>query len=110
MNIAAEATMFGQRTPPMNFLNRLLNVFKITTVLLEAQKYLHEQNKFVQEYFGIDYPDVMELQKDLSLIFTNYHHAIFGPRPFTQSVISIAGIHIRDNNDPFPEVNNFINN
>ena len=109
INVAVESTIFGQRVPPMNFLERFLNLFQTISIIFSAHHNLKHQNNYVEKYFGPGYPDVFELQRDLSLVFLNYHHAIFGVRPLTLSVVPIAGVHIRDHDDPFPEVNNWIN-
>ena len=104
VNLAVESTFFGRNVPPMNFYERLENVIESTSIKLAAHYNFPNQNKYVKKYFGPGYPDVLELQKDLSLVFLNYHHAISGVRALTPSVIPVAGVHIRDHDDPLPKV------
>ena len=104
VNFAVDSTSLHRIAPPMNFYERLENVIKINQIKLETHLSFSRQNEYVEKYIGPGYPDVLELQKDLSLVFLNYHHAIFGVRSLTPSVIPIAGVHIRDRDDPLPKV------
>ena len=104
VNLAVDSTIYGQNIPPMNFFERLENVVQITSITLSAHLNFPYLNRYVEKYFGPGYPNVLELQKDLSLVFLNYHHAISGVRSLTPSVVPIAGIHIQDRDDPLPKV------
>ena len=106
VNLAVESTVFSHSVPPMNFYQRLENVIQSTSENLRAYFNFPIQNKYIEKYFGPGYPDALELQKDLSLVFLNYHHAISDVRSLTPSVIPIAGIHIQDHDDPLPKANN----
>ena len=59
----------------------------------------------MEKFIGPGYPGVLELQKDLSLVFLNDHHAISGGISLTPSVVPIAGVYIQDQDDPLPKVN-----
>lgn len=60
-------------------------------------------NQVLRERFGDDIPDVAEIAKKISLTFVNQHYSYSGPRPLSNQLVELGGIHIREPK-PIPEV------
>ena len=103
-NPAVDGTFFGKNVEPMNFFERLNNFLLTARINLQANYYMRGQNKYIEKYFGQGYPNTMDIQKDLSLVFLNYNSAITGIKPLAPIAIPIAGIHIQDHEDSLPQV------
>lgn len=52
-------------------------------------------NNFIQKRFGNDIPDVADISNNMSLILLNQHFSYAGPKPLTNQIVEISGIHIR---------------
>ena len=90
----------------MNFKQRLFNTITqfITNAIFKYKT--ASQNKFVEEYFGPDFPDVYELHKNVSLVLVNSHYSLNGVKPHTNAVIEIGGLHVQDYGEKLPVVSN----
>lgn len=62
------------------------------------------QTEAMRKYLSPDMPNVREVERSVALMFTNYHHTLYGPKPFTSAVIPIGGIHAEQNDDQFTPV------
>lgn len=51
-------------------------------------------NDLIRRRFGAGIPDVAELAKRVSLVLVNQHFSFTGPRPLSNQLIEIGGIHI----------------
>lgn len=60
-------------------------------------------NQELRKRFGDDIPDVAEIAKKISLTFVNQHYSYTGPKPLSNQLIEIGGIHIRPEK-PIPQV------
>lgn len=65
-------------------------------------------NKFIRKRFGDDVPDVATIAKNISLILVNQHYSFTGPRPLSNQVIEVSGIHIKPPK-PLPQVTCLLN-
>lgn len=79
----------------MNLLQRTINTI-VTQMFVTLN---HEWQKptihsIVRER-GIDCPSLTELEKNISLVFTNTHPAINYPRSMAPSIVEVGGIHCR---------------
>ncbi|KAL0269106.1 UNVERIFIED_CONTAM: hypothetical protein PYX00_006941 [Menopon gallinae] len=94
----------------LDFLSRMRNV--LCQGLYRFLNYLYNTRvavDVVREHFHSDSDTLVDLKKNVSMIFVNSFHA-FGPvRPMLPNVIEIGGIHIRDP-EPIPEdIEKFLN-
>ena len=109
-NLASEPSNFARSTFPMTFFKRLENVMLSNYIKWAFDRHVRYQDAHVEKAFGPGFPNVNELQRDISLTLVNYHHALNGVRAFTPAVIPVGGIHIFDNDDELPEVCCYIKN
>ena len=80
----------------MDFSERLLNTFwqvfhKIGSYYLMNIR----AHKVASKYFDDSLPPLSELARNTSLVFSNNHFSVNGPRPHVPGVIEIGGIHIK---------------
>lgn len=103
-NLAVEPSVFSEYITPMTFFQRLGNVLLSTYITWSFKYHVHDQDAIVRKLFGSDFPDVVELQKDISLTLVNYNQALNGIRPFVPSIVPIGGLHVVDSDDNLPQV------
>lgn len=60
-------------------------------------------NEEIRKRFGDGIPDVAEIAKNMSLMFVNQHYSYTGPKPLSNQLIEVGGIHITSEK-PLPEV------
>ncbi|KAH8413434.1 hypothetical protein KR009_011039, partial [Drosophila setifemur] len=99
-NIATSAT------PPMGFLKRAENLAKHMFLTLMMQRLDSKvQGIYKQKFAGEkDFPELPELRKNISLVFTNCHLISEGPiRPMVPALAEIGGIQVKDTPDPLPK-------
>lgn len=94
---------FSSGVPPTTFLERLINFYKSTSLVAEANYYFRAQNSYINKYFGPGYSSAQEFNRDLSLVLLNYDSAVFGPRTFSPAVVPIGGIHMTAEEEPLQE-------
>lgn len=51
-------------------------------------------NKEIQQRLGDNIPDVAEIAKNISLIFVNQHYSYAGPKPSSNQIVEVSGIHL----------------
>lgn len=90
-----------------NFWHRLYNTVTFHYWCMIFKYYIHEQDKYVEQYFGTGYPNVIKLQEDFDLMLVNTHLSLNGAVAYTPGVVPVGGIHIEDNDAKLPEVKNF---
>lgn len=59
-------------------------------------------NEELRKRFGNDIPDVAEIAKKISLTFVNQHYSYTGPKPLSNQLIEVGGIHIKPEK-PIPQ-------
>lgn len=62
------------------------------------------QTEAMRKYLSPNMPNIREVERNVALMFTNYHHTLYGVKPFTPGVIPIGGIHAEQNDDQFSPV------
>lgn len=60
-------------------------------------------NEEVRKRFGDDIPDVNEIAKKISLTLLNQHYSYTGPKPLSNQLVEVSGIHIKPTK-PLPQV------
>lgn len=65
-------------------------------------------NKMAHEVFGLDLPDVWELEKRIVLSLVNAHPSVDLPEPLVPSVIPVGGLQVKDPPRPLPKVHTFL--
>lgn len=88
----------------MTFLQRMAN-FGVNTLMDFYWKFLYLGNieKIYRSKLGQDIPSVKELMQNTSLILSNGHFSLTGPKPYFPDVVDVGGIHSRPGN-PIPKV------
>lgn len=94
----------------MTFWQRFKNTIFVKFVSVQSRYYINVQNDIVKKHFGPEMPDIVELERDISLMLINSHQIFHGVRPLTPAVVEIAGIHIHDDGASIPEASIFIKN
>lgn len=89
-------SFFSNLPVKMNFWERLQNVWAFRYQGYKMNSYMETQKKYVDEHFGLGYPSLVDLSKELSLVFVNSYHTFNGIRPMTAGVVEIGGLHIED--------------
>ncbi|CAB0035783.1 unnamed protein product [Trichogramma brassicae] len=91
---AIMSSAYAGFSAPMNFCERLKN-FLITNYMHYGFYWLvKNQDKYVKQYFGDDYPSTGELLKDVDLMLINYNQMLHGVRPYTPAIVPVGGLHI----------------
>ncbi|XP_008210453.1 UDP-glucuronosyltransferase 2C1-like [Nasonia vitripennis] len=103
INLAVESSSFAPFAAPASFYERLKNFYIFHHLRLSFNYYVRRQDEYVAKFFGTDYPNSVELQKDLSLVLVNHHSALSGLRTFAPPVVPIGGLHIVDRNESLPQ-------
>ena len=104
MNLAIHPSFFAPYVARMSFFERLNNLYISTYTTLLFKRHVLDQDAYVEKYFGPGYPDVIEMQKDLAMVFVNYHQKFNGIRPYVPSIVPVAGLHICDRNETLSQV------
>lgn len=104
---AAFATnVFMNKAFISTFFERLQSTFVHHITRFRFQRLTEKrQTEAMRKYLDPKMPNVRIVERTVALMFTNYHHSVYGPKPFTTAVIPIAGIHAEQNDDEFtPEL------
>lgn len=94
----------------INFASRLISTFNSMREKLMFNHYSQKQNNYVTKHFGPNFPNIDELQKEVSLLLVNSHYSLTGAKPFTTSVVEVGGIHIQEDGGKLTEVNKYFVN
>lgn len=60
-------------------------------------------NEEIRKHFGDDIPSVADIAQKISLTFVNQHYSYAGPKPLSNQLIEVGGIHMKEPK-PIPEV------
>ena len=90
-------------TDHMTLLERTINTALVHTMAkIPRYFYMPKIDRLVQHYFS-GYPSVYDVERNVSLIFTNTHPSFTYPRVHPPNVIEIGAIHCRPAK-PLPNV------
>lgn len=80
----------------MTWIERAKNwiIFKTTKILYRLTQI--NDNRLLRGRFGSGIRDVADIANDVSLVLINQHYSISGPRPLSNQLIEIGGIHIAE--------------
>lgn len=103
-NTAIVPGLWSPFSAPMGFWDRLMNTALYNLLNFQYSYYIGVQNKYIEQFFGTNFPDVRDLPKDLDLLLVNSHFSLDGIRPYTPAVVPVGGLHIRDDGQKLPDV------
>lgn len=103
-SLATEPSNYARSVSPMTYLQRLENYFLSNSIKRSFNYHVLQQDSSVESAFGKGLPNVVDLQRDISLILVNYHHTLNGIRAYTPAVVPVGGIHVFENDDKLPKV------
>ena len=78
----------------MSFKERFFNAF--ASVAFYAFDEFTRVERIYRKNLGQDLPSVHDIERNVSLIFSNNHFSLHFPRPVFPYYIEMAGIHCRD--------------
>ncbi|XP_071454078.1 UDP-glycosyltransferase UGT5-like [Hetaerina americana] len=88
----------------MNFFERLHNaIFSLGVTFARRWLAMPPQNEIAQKYIGSEMPPLWELERNISLVFTNGHPATSPIHPLMPNMIEVAGMHISEKPPPLPK-------
>ena len=96
--------MFSTYAVPMTFFQRLNNVITYYVTSVVFGYVIRQQDKYVQQNFGPDYPSNPDAVKDFSLVLVNQHWSLNGIRPLVPAIVPVGGLHIVDHNETLSHV------
>lgn len=86
------------------FWKRLQNFLKISRILYIMHRDLYpRQQKLVEKYFGTNLPQMIEIQKNTSLLFINQADPLTPARPKLANMITFTSFHVEPNQPPLPK-------
>ena len=88
----------------MTFSQRLNNVITYYVTGAVFDYVIRQQDKYVQQNFGHDYPSNADAVKDFSLLLVNQHWSLNGMRALVPAIVPIGGLHIVDRNETLSHV------
>ncbi len=53
-------------------------------------------NAILRRKFGNDMPSVADISKQMSLLLSNTHYSLSGPRELPPKVVEVGGVHIKE--------------
>lgn len=62
--------------------------------LLNVRIFQNRDNEEIRKRLGDDIPDVAEIAKNMSLTLVNQHYSYSGPKPLSNQLIEVGGIHL----------------
>ncbi|KAL7295542.1 hypothetical protein TKK_0011183 [Trichogramma kaykai] len=105
MNLATTPSMLSFASRPMNFWDRLNNVYNYINSHLIFSGVASNQVCSMKKYFleDIDSP-AAPLNRDVSLVLVNHEPIISGLQTFGPNVVPVPGLQINDRKDKLPEL------
>lgn len=97
-------TLFSAFEQQMNFKERVLNFLMMYWISTQFHYYTSFQVEYVKKHFGMQDVSIIDFYSDISLYLTNSHPSLQGVQPFTHNIIEVAGLHIKDKDDPLSPV------
>lgn len=99
---------FLGHTHNMNVWQRAKNLLIVKTMKLLYRLIIqNNDNQLLRKKFGHDFADVANVANNVSLVLINQHYSMSGPKPLSNQVIEMGGVHIQDAK-PLPEVKQII--
>ena len=88
---------------PMNLFYRTINALSLyVSSGIYWTIFQWNDQAIVKEIFGPDVPNVMTINKNVSVFFINTHYTIHGGASYPPNVIEVGGIHIESKRKPLP--------
>ncbi|KAF7987446.1 hypothetical protein HCN44_003208 [Aphidius gifuensis] len=84
----------------MKFFDRMYNVIFTFYTNYIFNKLRAPQNKMIEETFGPNIPDLMELEKQFDLLLVNTHPSLNDPVPRVPAFIEVGGLHALTDDTP----------
>lgn len=81
-----------------NFVTMWRNVY------VTYRNVVSDQQKLAERYFDMPLPPLLEMQKNISLVFVNQADAMMPARPKLANVITFTSLHVSPNPQPLPQV------
>lgn len=82
-----------QSAPSMGFLDRATNFLNVVyEYFYTSEVSVRLQQPIVQQAFGNDFPDLRQIARNVSLVFTNTNPFFELPRPISHKVITVGGL------------------
>ncbi|XP_053976521.1 uncharacterized protein LOC128875172 [Hylaeus volcanicus] len=66
-------------------------------------KFVPQQQKIAEEYLGTRLPSLLDIQRNLSLVFTNQADGLAAAKPKLANMITFTSAHVSSNPKPLPE-------
>ncbi|XP_076178991.1 uncharacterized protein LOC143152578 [Ptiloglossa arizonensis] len=80
-----------------NFVTMWRNVY------VTYRNVVSDQQKLAERYFDMPLPPLLEMQKNISLVFVNQADAMMPARPKLANVITFTSLHVSPNPQPLPQ-------
>lgn len=71
---------------------------------MQMSYYSDTQLHYVKTHFGMDVPSMDDLHLDIDLYLINSHYSLNEIRSMNPNMIEVAGLHLKDNDDPLSPV------
>lgn len=99
-----QPSMFSVLPMPMNFRQRMWNVFAdVLAIVLAKTMYYWRDQSLMEKYYGPGVPDLKEVSGNASLLLVNTHFSLHGAQPHPPNVIEVGGLHISGKVNPLPK-------
>lgn len=85
-----------QYSTHMNFFQRIYNYFIYNSEYFWKTYYWSQYNKLHKKYFATEIEDLIQFEKNFSLLLVNYDPVLDLPRSLPSNVISVGGLHIKN--------------
>nr|XP_033326685.1 uncharacterized protein LOC117220621 [Megalopta genalis] len=96
-------SMFALTPRPMDFLQRMWNVFTVAMSYAMANTLYHwRDQRIAEKAYGQGVPDLLQMSKNVSLMLVNTHYSIHGAQPHPPNVVEVGGLHIPRKASPLP--------
>lgn len=81
----------------MSFSQRITNWFTMHVILVMKRLLMDpSDDAILRRKFGKDMPSVRDISKLISVMLVNTHYSLSGPRPLSNKVIEVGGVHIKE--------------
>ncbi|KAI6179760.1 Glucuronosyltransferase [Aphelenchoides besseyi] len=101
----------GYHSPRMNIFERALNLFQVYFDRLLYLERTYAVTQLFRRYIDSNFPNVVDIAKESSLLFVNADEFLEPARPTTSKVLYIGGVGLSNHSETIPtELNEKINN
>ncbi|PBC29917.1 UDP-glucuronosyltransferase [Apis cerana cerana] len=89
---------------PMNLFYRTMNTLSLyVSSALYCTIFHWKDQSIAEEIYGPDIPNVITINKNMSIFFVNTHYTLHGSFSYPPNVIEVGGIHIESKRKPLPQ-------